>query len=121
MHHMRCTPAIFSIVFLSGVWASVALAQQALPTINVGVARRQASAARPGPPGPSRALTLAPAQQPSSTLLALRDAPRVPSAMQPAPGAEIATLSRAQIDKSVNSLTTMGVVKYMPSVTVRER
>jgi iron complex outermembrane receptor protein len=121
MRHMRRTPAIFSLVFLSGVWASVALAQQALPTIEVGGARRQASAARPGSPGPGRTLAPAPAQQPSSTLLALRDAPRVPSAMQPAPGAEIATLSRAKIDKSVNSQTTLGVVKYMPSVTVRER
>lgn len=93
-----------SVAALSLVFApTLAMAQEALPEIDV-------AAEAPAP----RA-----AQQPASS--SQRDAPRVPSAAQPAPAALAATLSRAQIDKSVNSLTTMGLMKYMPNVLVRER
>lgn len=128
MRHESGVRAI-SITALSLVLADAAVAQQSLPTINVGAVR--GAAARPGPVSRAPAASTtrvatqppapAPRQTPSFVALSQRDAPRVPSAAQPAPGAVTATFSRAQIDKSVNSLTTMGLARYMPSVTIRER
>jgi len=101
------------------------LAQQSLPTIDVGAARRAAAAARAPVriAAPARVASPAPAepQQPGPVPLSQRDAPRVPSAAQPNIPSTVATLSRAQLQKTTNSLTTMGMFKYLPSIQIRER
>lgn len=102
-------------------FSELASAQQSLPTINVGAAaRRAAGPARPAS-GPAGAPAPAQSQQPATVPLSQRDAPVVPSAAQPNIPSTVATLSRAQIMKTTNALTTMGMFKYLPSIQIRER
>ena len=110
-----------SLVAAAAVFiASPSLAQQALPTIDVGGARPRA-AVGPRPRAGARVAAPSPilAQRPAAEpvdLLSQRDAPRVASAIPVSVPATVATFSRAQIDKSVNAFTVMGMSKYMPSL-----
>lgn len=96
-------------------------AQQALPTIDVGTgARRPVAAHAPAPaprPAPVRVATPAPAPAPAPS-----PAPQpIRRAIPDNVPAVVESVTRQQIDKTVNTLTTAGMMKYMPSVLVRER
>ncbi len=102
-------------------FSQLASAQQSLPTIDVrATARRAAGPARPAS-GSAPASAPAQSQQTSTVPLSERDASVVPSAVQPNIPSTVATLSRAQIMKTTNFLTTAGMFKYLPGVNIRER
>jgi len=109
-------------VSLAAILASGAAgAQQSLPTIDVGSGGRRAvvrapartAVARPAP-APVRIVQPAPAPivaAPAPIRRAIPD--NVPAVVE--------SVTRQQIDKTVNAMTTAQVTKYMPSILVRER
>ncbi len=109
--------------------AATALAQQSLPTINVGAAR---GSARPGPSaprsvGPARASVAAPGPVvPPAAASGLdryaepKPAPFSRTIPQNVP-AVVESRTRKEIEKSVNLMTSAEAFKYLPSLLIRER
>ena len=114
-----------SLAVLCLLAVAPALAQQALPTIDVGGAR---GARRPGPvgrpaPGPARVTTATPAPGPAQ-------GPDRYAQPKPAPfsrtlpkniPAVVESRTRQEILKTTNILTSSDAFRYMPSILVRER
>ena len=92
--------------------AAAAHAQEALPTIDVGAAAPPPAAANPPPtPAPVAANPPAPAKPFSGSY--------VPESV--AHVAVVTSMTREDIEQTVNTMTTAETFKYMPSVLVRER
>lgn len=118
-----------SVNALAFFFAASALAQQSLPTINIGGARG------PARPGPARGAGPARAAAPTTTVPVA--APAVVAAgpdryapPKPAPfsrtipanvPAVVESRTRQEIEKSVNMLTSAQAFKYLPSLLIRER
>ena len=92
--------------------AAAAHAQEALPTIDVGAAAPPPAAANPPPtPAPVAANPPTPAKPFSGSY--------VPESV--AHVAVVTSMTREDIEQTVNTMTTAETFKYMPSVLVRER
>ncbi|WP_442754201.1 TonB-dependent receptor domain-containing protein [Methylocystis sp. JAN1] len=112
------------------VLATASVAQQSLPTINIGGAR---GPARPGPSaarstGPARVTT--PAPGPVTAPVAAVAGPDRYAEPKPAPfsrtipanvPAVVESRTRQEIEKTVNVMTSAEAFKYMPSLLIRER
>ena len=121
-----------SILVLCLAASSYAEAQQSLPTISVGGARR-AGPVRPGPArGEGRAAAPAPGPVAQIAAPAPAPSPVVDRYATPKPAPFSQTLpanipavvegrTRQQVENTVNTVTSAQAFKYMPSVTIRER
>lgn len=118
-----------SVNALALLFAASALAQQSLPTIEVGGAR---GPARPGPSSGQRAAGPARAAGPVAAPPTQAPAVGADRYAEPKPApfsrtipanvpAVVESRTRKEIDKTVNMLTTAQAFKYMPSLLIRER
>jgi iron complex outermembrane recepter protein len=120
------------ITLIAAIYACDAFAQQSLPTIDVGSARRVNPTKRANNSGASRTTIPIPARS-GDGIPALNIVSSLPdrySEPKPAPftttlpaniPAVVATRSAKQIDQTVNIMTTAEAFKYLPSVFIRER
>lgn len=120
------------ITLIAAIYACDAFAQQSLPTIDVGSARRVNPTKRANNSGAGRATIPIPARS-GDGIHALNIVSSLPdrySEPKPAPftttlpaniPAVVATRSAKQIDQTVNIMTTAEAFKYLPSVFIRER
>jgi iron complex outermembrane receptor protein len=122
-----------SILAISVASFSIAQAQQSLPTIDVGAARRAPSTKQTGLRGGGRATGATTASAQPSTIVAAPAATTfVDRYATPTPAPFSRTLpsnlpavvegrTRQQVDNTVNYVTSAQAFKYLPSVTIRER
>jgi iron complex outermembrane receptor protein len=118
-----------SVNILGLFLTTTALAQQSLPTINVGAARgpaRPGHSAAPRSAGPARASVAAPgpvvAPAPSGLdrYAEPKPAPFSRTIPQNVP-AVVESRTRKEIEKTVNLMTSAEAFKYLPSLLIRER